>query len=363
MNEHVIEEKYKKLIDYVKGLSEREKEILTEYLNKHREDFHNKTIATLVNGLNYTMQQYISETLLLKPGFIQNDDEGKSKSITDILEQERGKAFVQSMSSNFQSYKDSMQSSRDSRYEEMYIDKKIDAIEPVPVKNYIDNNYIDKETYLNKIDKEAYLNKIYSMVNATDKKYSFDEIVKAVGDSNPGVTYYLTQYLKFNPVETANVDYEQMELQLEKQYMDSVLPFISKNSNLIRVEQSNIDLSKKGATDDWLNRFSGAMFMSDPELINIVGKLSSIGLNKIANKQPLSGKEYGFILYNIALREGDFLDSKNYNMLYLGLYHELSSNQNFGSFAEQYLNEKVKKMGVADKYFLDEDPENKSIRR
>jgi hypothetical protein len=119
MNEKIIEEKYLKLISYVKGLSDREKEILTTYLNSHRNEFHEHTIDTLLDGIKYTMAQYITEYLTSRENLIQDGDEGKAKNITDSLEQERGKAFVQSMSSSFQTYKDSIQTSRDSKYEEM----------------------------------------------------------------------------------------------------------------------------------------------------------------------------------------------------------------------------------------------------
>ena len=144
--------------------------------------------------------------------------------------------------------------------------------------------------------------------------------------------------------------------------MSSLLPFISNDfevlsgENYIRYMCYGKDNSP-AAIDNVIKASTNF------ELKDIVNKLANISMNKIANKQNLTEKEYGYLIYRIALNEGDFLDAKNYYKLYVGLYHELSSNQNFGSFAENYLNEKIKNSGIADKYFPEEDTDNKSIRR
>lgn len=68
------------------------------------------------------------------------------------------------------------------------------------------------------------------------------------------------------------------------------------------------------------------------------------------------------ILTKIALFIGDFGNIPEYNMLYLGLYHELSQDKDYGTYAEKYLKEMVLKKGLVDSRFYPED-ENSSIKR
>ncbi len=107
------------IINRIENMTERQKEILRDYLNDHLDEFHEHTIDTLIDGLKHTKEQYIIEIVTSKLNLLVDGTNPKVKKINDLLEHERGKAFVQSMSDSSQSNIESMQAKRDSRYEKM----------------------------------------------------------------------------------------------------------------------------------------------------------------------------------------------------------------------------------------------------
>ena len=196
-----------------------------------------------------------------------------------------------------------------------------------------------------------------------------------------GANYYLaeflSQYLHGIKLDEDQINYTDEQNKLEKEFMEHFLPFISKQGLETKKYYEGYEWSKwnfensseyiKYIQNWWLRdntdypEFIGKLTF-DQSLKSIVDKLADISFHKIANKQQISEKDYGFILTKIALFIGDFVNIQEYNMLYLGLYHELSQGKDYGTYAEVYLKEMVLKKGLVDSRFYPKD-ENKSIKR
>lgn len=134
---------------------------MNTYLLNNVDSFNNDPTGTIQNGFRFLAEQlvlkFIKETNDKTKEGLGNLDEstdkadGYAKTINDSQRIDRGKAFVETMSSQARLQDELMQHRR----EEMYIDKKIDSnAEPIPVNDYVEpseesNNYIDNKSIVN----------------------------------------------------------------------------------------------------------------------------------------------------------------------------------------------------------------------
>lgn len=190
-----------------------------------------------------------------------------------------------------------------------------------------------------------------------------EEIENMSTEDTIGANYYLAQYLSqfTNGITPGELVEENESKLLENQFMKDFLPFLTAKSKNVQEISNEIDRVHYFYEAEELRAVLAAEMAND-NLKEIVDKLARLSMKKLVNKQPLSEKDYGFIVYKIALWIGDFLDYSKYNMLYLGLYHELSQGKNFGSFAESYLKDMVLSKGLVDSRFYPEN-ETKSTKR
>lgn len=135
-------EEIKRITDSFDTLTSEERNTLNTYLLNNIDSFNNDPTATIKNGLRFLAEQlvcqFIQETNItterINNIMQENENEdGYAKTINDSQRIERGKAFVETMSSQARMQDELMQHRR----EEMYIDKKIDSnIESIPVNDY-----------------------------------------------------------------------------------------------------------------------------------------------------------------------------------------------------------------------------------
>ena len=192
-----------------------------------------------------------------------------------------------------------------------------------------------------------------------------EEIENMSTEDTIGANYYLaqylSQYLNGRKMDENQTNYTDKQNKLEKEFMEQFLPFISKQGIEINNFYSELCYYPNYGAGAFRNK-SKIIETFDQSLKSIVDKLADISFNKIANKQQISEKDYGIILTKIALFIGDFVNIAEYNMLYLGLYHELSQDKDYGTYAEKYLKEMVLKQGLVDSRFYPED-ENRSKKK
>lgn len=207
-----------------------------------------------------------------------------------------------------------------------------------------------------------------------------EEVENMSNEDTIGANYYLAQYLSqyisSHRKSDEQIDYEKEQSKLERDFMEQLLPFLSKQ----KAEMNNFyseskrpyetfDEFKKSIQDSLDEGLYPQVFVDyigkltfDQSLKNVVDKLADISFKKIANNVQITEKDYAFIITKIALFIGDFTNLPKYNMLYLGLCHELSQGKDYGTFAESYLREKVLSEGLVDSKFYPEDETN-SMKR
>lgn len=138
-------EEIKRITDSFDTLTSEEKNTLNTYLLNNIDSFNNDPTATIKNGLRFLAEQlvrkFIKETNDRTSESLENLHEstdktdGYAKTINDSQRIERGKAFVETMSSQARMQDELIQHRR----EEMYIDKKIDFnAESIPVNDYVE---------------------------------------------------------------------------------------------------------------------------------------------------------------------------------------------------------------------------------
>lgn len=136
-------EEIKRITDSFDTLTSEERNTLNTYLLNNIDSFNNDPTATIKNGLRFLAEQlvrkFIKEANDRTSEIFENLHEstdkidGYAKTINDSQRIERGKAFVETMSSQARMQDELIQHRR----EEMYIDKKIDSkIESIPVNDY-----------------------------------------------------------------------------------------------------------------------------------------------------------------------------------------------------------------------------------
>ncbi len=113
-------------------------------------------------------------------------------------------------------------------------------------------------------------------------------------------------------------------------------------------------------------KFMAQASASNIEIKKIVDALAEISMIKIVNKQPISERDYGYIINKIALYIGNQF-SQEYHMLYIGLFHEITQSHNYGDTAEKYLNDMLRKKCIIDdsligKGFIEDSPSLKMIK-
>lgn len=185
-----------------------------------------------------------------------------------------------------------------------------------------------------------------------------EEVENMSTEDTIGANYYLAQYLyQFtNGITPGKLVEENESKLLENQFMKAFSPFLTAKSK--KVQELANEINSVRYEHEYKRLKPGLIEeIANDNLKEIVDKLAGLSMKKLVNKQPLSEKDYGFIVYRIALWIGNFLDYSKYNMLYLGLYHELSQGKNFGSFAESYLKDMALSTGLVDSRFY---PENET---
>lgn len=110
---------YQEFLSIMNNLSEEEKAILSEYLNAHKEEFYAKPVDTFGKACAYAMEKLVKDFLTSRESLIPDTEKDYAKSIYNQSQQERGKSFVETMSQPVRDYRESLQASRDGRYEEM----------------------------------------------------------------------------------------------------------------------------------------------------------------------------------------------------------------------------------------------------
>lgn len=133
-------EDYKKIEELFSKMPESDKNKLKEYLSSHKEEFQIDPVETVRKGLEEIVKQAIEKSSTPEPI-------DYAKTFNDQSRVESGKALYDSLVTDGRVQEEILQQKR----EAMYIDKEIKPVEPIPVKNYIDNNYIMKQPYINEI--------------------------------------------------------------------------------------------------------------------------------------------------------------------------------------------------------------------
>lgn len=202
------------------------------------------------------------------------------------------------------------------------------------------------------------ITKIEMIYDILDSKKSLDDYLKENFDiNNTGAVYYLINYLpeffkgyKQNEIEA---DYVNGQLTLENEFREMIIP------NLM--EQRSYDEERKKHENGYCYLGEGGHYfeymakltLSRVKLKSIIDKLASISLQKIADKKPITTRDYGYIINKIALYVGDF-NENDYNMLFVGFLHEITTGENYGSCAEKYLNDTLRKTAIISEELIGE---------
>lgn len=121
-------EEIKKVIDSFDKLTDKQKNILNNYLVENIDAFNTNPRETILDGFRYLEEQTVNDFMQyvkeeVKKGESRlnktKDDEGYARTINDSQKIERGKAFVEAISSQARVQDESMQQRRDERYEQM----------------------------------------------------------------------------------------------------------------------------------------------------------------------------------------------------------------------------------------------------
>ena len=155
-------EDYKKIEELFNKMSESDKNKLKEFLLSHQEEFKADPVETVRKGLEEIVKQAIEQFT----NYVNEEIEKSStpepidytKTFNDQSRVESGKTPYDSLITDGRAQEEMLQQKR----EAMYIDKEIKPVEPTPVNNYIDNDYIKKEPYLNEISNESSIDNIIS---------------------------------------------------------------------------------------------------------------------------------------------------------------------------------------------------------
>lgn len=100
------QEQYTKIAELLSNLDvETAKKLKTMLLNK-RDEFNSDPVQTIISSLQEMAKQ-------------ETEEDGYARTINDEQRIERGKAFVESMSSQAKQYREGLQQERERRYEEM----------------------------------------------------------------------------------------------------------------------------------------------------------------------------------------------------------------------------------------------------
>lgn len=121
-------EEIKKVIDSFDKLTDKQKNILNNYLVENIDAFSTNPRETILDGFGYLEEQTVNDFMQYVKEEVKKgenrlnkskDDEDYARTINDSQKNERGKAFVESMSSQARAQDESMQQRRDERYEQM----------------------------------------------------------------------------------------------------------------------------------------------------------------------------------------------------------------------------------------------------
>ena len=195
------------------------------------------------------------------------------------------------------------------------------------------------------------VNAIYSAITNSgikDLETKLNNIIKSSSPNNIGANYYLTCYLSdFLQNQPSIDDYTAEEQSLENEFIKNIIPHLSQQvmSTEVRKKHDSRMIEPDYVGFPEYYKFMADASLSNTKIKNIVDKLAEISLMKIANKQPINEKDYGYIINKIALFIGDQF-SYEYQLLYIGLFHELTQSHNYGETAEKYLNTLLRKKCV-----------------
>ena len=142
-------EDYKKIEELFNKMAESDKNKLKEFLLSYQEEFKADQVETVRKGL-----KKIEKSSTPKPI-------DYAKTFNNLSRVESGKVLYDSLITDGRVQEEMLQQKR----EAMYIDKEINPVEPTQVNNYIDNDYIKKEPYINEISNES---SIYNIINEKD---------------------------------------------------------------------------------------------------------------------------------------------------------------------------------------------------
>lgn len=168
-------EEIKRITDSFDKLTDKERETLNAYLLQNIDAFSNDPIGIVKSGFKYLAEQlvyqFIQETNIRSESannIMQGNEneEGYARTINDSQRVERGKAFVETMSSQARAYDELMQQRRNERYEEMNIDKIIDKDKYEQIKS----RQQELETQIKKSSEQLPIEAKYSIIKLREYK-------------------------------------------------------------------------------------------------------------------------------------------------------------------------------------------------
>lgn len=113
-------EDLKKIQELFNKMSEEDSNKLNKLLLSHKDDYDADPLETVIKCVQEMYRQEIEKfTDYVKSQTEESEPEDYAKTIGDSRRVERGKAFVEVMSSQARANKELMQQKRDERYEEM----------------------------------------------------------------------------------------------------------------------------------------------------------------------------------------------------------------------------------------------------
>lgn len=310
-------EEIKKITDSFDKLTSEERNTLNTYLLNNADSFNNDPTGTIKNGLKFLAEQlvlkFIKETNdRTKEGFGNLDEstdktDGYAKTINDSQRIERGKAFVEIMSSQARMQDELMQHRR----EEMYIDKKIDSnTEPIPVNDYAEP--VEKS------------NNIYN---------------KPIVDYNEPITIQQEQH--FDKITDQN-KYEQIksrqsEIETEiKQSLDELPQEALYSISQLREYQRKMatQVNPKVFTDE-IEITAKYLQKLDQLLLEKIREQAALAMQTTILGHNLTSREQAYVNYSDLLYYSKLEDL---SLVYARFYTEFST-ENFGTYAKTKLDE------------------------
>ncbi len=207
-------------------------------------------------------------------------------------------------------------------------------------------------------DKNAKLQFIES-INEHSNKMSVEDIVENSTPTTIGANYYLAKYLpeyfRIYKPDDIPAEYDMSEDELETLFMESIIPLLSTQAiKLNKGYEKLISSSHEYNIYNYLEQdFPESLMEADRRLRGIVDLLAAKAIRKLVSKKPITEKEYGYIVTKFALYVGDFFNVVEYNMLYIGLLHEMNQKHGYGDYSQSYLNKLLARHCIIDPKYIE----------